>query len=542
MREFTGAGSLAFRAFLPPQTAQPTEFSGTDASPTGFGVEGQNKASSGGTGVFGTAAQFGVYGTATGTGKTVGVFGAGADGVQGSGTVYGVYGASSTAGATGVYGTAPQFGLYGVATGSGNTVGVYGSGADGLQGTGSVNGVYASGGTNGVYGTAPNFGLYGVATATTGNSVGVYGTGIDGLQGTGSAYGVYASGTGATSTGVYGSGGTNGVYGTAANFGLYGVATATSGNSVGVYGAGIDGLQGTGINYGVYSSTVAHSTTGIAATYGVFGGPSATGALWLSGASGIGGAPGGHAGGVWADTNWDTDDNSQGEFVPALLATADADSAAFFINDSDESATVYAVNLGSGGGGLFVGDALRAEGPGGSCTLTGSGDAACTGVLKSVVATMGSAGAQRVETYSVQSAENWFEDAGTAQLVNGTASVNLESVFGQTVNTGVEYHVFLTPDGDCKGLYVSSKSASGFEVRELGGGAASIAFEYRIMAKRVGYETVRLKNVTERFNKQESQSKKMQRPARASSAAQSGSVAPMPPLRAASQPVAAQLK
>jgi hypothetical protein len=84
------------------------------------------------------------------------------------------------------------------------------------------------------------------------------------------------------------------------------------------------------------------------------------------------------------------------------------------------------------------------------------------------------------------------------------------------VNTGVEYHVFLTPDGDCKGLYVSAKTASGFEVRELGRGNSNIAFEYRIMAKRVGYENVRLKNVTERFNKQAALGRKALQPARAS--------------------------
>jgi hypothetical protein len=543
---------------------------GTAASPTGVGVEGLNKASSGGTGVLGTAAQFGVYGTATGTGKTVGVFGSGADGVQGSGTVYGVYGASSTTGATGVYGTAPQFGLYGTATGTGSTVGVFGSGADGLQGSGTSHGVYAAGtgaGSYGVYGTAPSFGVYGLASNTSGTAVGVFGAGVDGLQGSGSAYGVYAAGTGATSTGVYGtspslglygvatnttgssigvlgSGGSNGVYGTAANFGLYGVATATSGNSVGVFGVGIDGLQGSGSKYGVYAATSA----GTAGTYGVYGAPSLLGSEgpWDICLEGCGDQFSfwvniSNQAGVWADSN--STGGSAGLFVPALLATADANVAAVVLNNTTNWPGALFYNWGgqdyTGGGGGTMGDALRAGGPGGTCTLTGSGDTACTGVLKSVVATKGGAGAQRVETYAVQSAENWFEDAGTAQIVNGVGRVNLESVFGQTVNTGVEYHVFLTPDGDCKGLYVSAKTASGFEVRELGGGAASIAFEYRIMAKRAGYESVRLTNVTERFNRQAAQNQKIQRPARASSAAQSGLVTP---LRAASQPVAAQPK
>jgi hypothetical protein len=55
--------------------------------------------------------------------------------------------------------------------------------------------------------------------------------------------------------------------------------------------------------------------------------------------------------------------------------------------------------------------------------------------------------------------------------------------------------VFLTPNGDCHGLYVASKSARGFTVRELGAGSSSIAFDYRIVAKRRGFEQVRLAEV-----------------------------------------------
>jgi len=91
---------------------------GLAASAAGYGVEGLNTAV-GGTGVFGTAPQFGVYGIATGSGNTVGVFGAGADGLQGSGTIHGVYAAS--AGATG-------YGVEGVNTGSGAAGGFFNNG------------------------------------------------------------------------------------------------------------------------------------------------------------------------------------------------------------------------------------------------------------------------------------------------------------------------------------------------------------------------------------------------------------------------------
>ena len=47
-----------------------------------------------------------------------------------------------------------------------------------------------------------------------------------------------------------------------------------------------------------------------------------------------------------------------------------------------------------------------------------------------------------------------------------------------------DYRVFLTPEGDCHGLYVRRKSANRFEVRELTGGKSSVAFSYRIVGRR----------------------------------------------------------
>jgi hypothetical protein len=72
----------------------------------------------------------------------------------------------------------------------------------------------------------------------------------------------------------------------------------------------------------------------------------------------------------------------------------------------------------------------------------------------------------------------------------------LEPTFAQTVNTGSDYHVLLTPEGECRGLYVSNKSTTGFEVHELGGGQFNIAFSYRIVALRRGYENMRPEDET----------------------------------------------
>jgi hypothetical protein len=99
---------------------------------------------------------------------------------------------------------------------------------------------------------------------------------------------------------------------------------------------------------------------------------------------------------------------------------------------------------------------------------------------------------QMVKVYSQESPQVWFEDFGSGQLVGGVATVKLESKYAQLVNTKMEYHVFLTPNGDCKGLYVASKGQNSFEVRELGGGQSSVGFDYRISALRTGYEKIRL--------------------------------------------------
>jgi hypothetical protein len=95
------------------------------------------------------------------------------------------------------------------------------------------------------------------------------------------------------------------------------------------------------------------------------------------------------------------------------------------------------------------------------------------------------------ELYGVSSAENWFEDFGTAQLVGGTAEVGIDPVFAETADFTGPYHVFLTPLGDC-GLYVAEKTAASFTVKAIDGVPADVGFDYRIVAKRRGYEEKRL--------------------------------------------------
>jgi hypothetical protein len=91
-------------------------------------------------------------------------------------------------------------------------------------------------------------------------------------------------------------------------------------------------------------------------------------------------------------------------------------------------------------------------------------------------------GTQRA-LYCMESPELWFEDFGAAKLKGGRAVVKLDTDFAKVVTLN-EYHVFVTPEGDCHGVFVSNKTAAGFEVRELQGGTSNVAFSYRIVARR----------------------------------------------------------
>jgi hypothetical protein len=190
--------------------------------------------------------------------------------------------------------------------------------------------------------------------------------------------------------------------------------------------------------------------------------------------------------GVWGD--------SGNEFGFGVFGTADDGWPYVGYNNSESLSTTWFENLST----TSTAPVLYATGTYGACTSNVSGDFSCTGSYAAVAPVDG--GTKKVALNAIHSPENWFEDVGSGQLSGGEAVVNIESVFGETVNTGVDYHVFLTPNGDCKGLYVSQKSPGSFVVRELGGGTSSIAFDYRIIAKRKGFEQIRLADETQTFS------------------------------------------
>lgn len=101
-----------------------------------------------------------------------------------------------------------------------------------------------------------------------------------------------------------------------------------------------------------------------------------------------------------------------------------------------------------------------------------------------------------LKTYAASQSLPTMEDFGEAEMVNGQANVPLERSFASTIDTSRPYLVFVTPEGDCHGLYVANKTPRGFAVRELMGGRNTLAFQYRIVAHPYGDASTRLAGVS----------------------------------------------
>ena len=77
-------------------------------------------------------------------------------------------------------------------------------------------------------------------------------------------------------------------------------------------------------------------------------------------------------------------------------------------------------------------------------------------------------------------------------LADGHGIVQLDPAFARTLDVRSGHHVFLTPKGDSRGLYIASESPAAFEVRESQGGQSTLSFDYRIIGRAAGVKTGRL--------------------------------------------------
>ncbi len=87
---------------------------------------------------------------------------------------------------------------------------------------------------------------------------------------------------------------------------------------------------------------------------------------------------------------------------------------------------------------------------------------------------------------------------GTARLVKGEARVRLGETFRWVANPDIGLTAHLTPHGDCRGLYVQSLTTEELVVRELGGGASEVTFDFLVYGLRLGFEELAIMQAKDR--------------------------------------------
>jgi hypothetical protein len=362
----------------------------------------------------------------------------------GSSQYYGVY-------STVMGGSGENYGVEGYASGSGTNYGVGGS----AGGSGTNYGVYgsAAGGSTNYAGyfdgdVKVNGQCHGVSTTSNVQAMlgegGTYGSGVYGTSATSSWWGSYGRNTHANGTGILGAGnnttGTtlaagSGVAGTGTTCGVYGHATQTTGGVFGSYGD-VNSSYG----FGSYGGNTNASGTGV---------------------MGVG-------------------NNGSSSFLTAGSGLAGTGTQFGVYGRATDTASCCGGYFSNGHGGsvhvayYYNGTEYKISG---------------TGTVSTIMATREG----KKNLFAPEMPEAYFEDCGEGQLSNGHCRVNLEKLFSDCITVNAEHplRVFVQLEDDCKGVYVN-KDATGFDVRELQGGASNARFSWRVLAKWKGNENVRL--------------------------------------------------
>jgi hypothetical protein len=381
---------------------------------------------------------------------------------------------------------AKSYGVYGVTFGT-NGIGVYGAGDGPTPAPGNTPGSNQSTGVvgnsasgDGVYGStqfpnpsgdafgeSPVAGVMGVDVTTNGDE----NNGVVGIT-TNGGYGVVGFSSDAAPSGGSDIAALGGVEGTATGgTGVEGISKSGSG----VYGSSSTNTGGnffSGSGYGATGQTDS-------STAGVYGGNTGTGyGVWGSGKS--------TGPGVYALNT------STGE---GLLVRNSAGTSAY-------AADISNTTSGSGFGLVSQADSYAIVGRSNANPLgltddsdnlvfrvDSAGDVYYNGTLNSEARTRSG---YTASTYSARMSTPTVEDVGTGNIVNGQGLVRLDPVLVEQMDRSTMYHVLITPDGDTRGLYVATKTAQGFVVRETQGGHGTLAFDYRIVANVDGQASRRM--------------------------------------------------
>ncbi len=145
---------------------------------------------------------------------------------------------------------------------------------------------------------------------------------------------------------------------------------------------------------------------------------------------------------------------------------------------------VYGVNLrttGDRSGGYFEAGAdyawVAANFTGTSYKIVG------TGSVSTIVETPDK---KKVTMFCSESPEILLTDYGIGQLIEGKIHISLDPVFTSNIVVDGDnpMKVFIQLEGECNGVFVTNKSAAGFDVVELNGGTSDTQFSWSVVANR----------------------------------------------------------
>ncbi len=86
--------------------------------------------------------------------------------------------------------------------------------------------------------------------------------------------------------------------------------------------------------------------------------------------------------------------------------------------------------------------------------------------------------------YALQTGESQYVFSGNGQLQNGKTRIEFDQTIQDIVDTEKPMSINLTLTQKAKGVYVSQRDATGFEVEEIGGGESNATFDWLIFATR----------------------------------------------------------
>ncbi len=302
----------------------------------------------------------------------------------------------------------------------------------------------------GVAGSSANGnGVTGYTKATLSENAAVYGnsngtaTGVYGESSLG--YGMRAKNRGSSGIGLGAVGGGFGVYGSSnRGGGVFGASSSGTGvSAVSIAGYGLDAQSSTNAAIHAYNSTSGPAVAALA---------TAGNALYANTS---------HGSGAMITTNDGYGADIYGTIV-GIAGSALAGTSTYPLLLTDSS-----------GHNLFYVD--------------GDGNVFYHGTISGFLRTTRG----NIRAYGASSTTPSVEDVGSAELRNGSARVRLDPVFARSID-GSTYHVFLTPGGDTRGLFVAERDGDGFVVKESQGGRSSITFDYRIVATQSGHTTDRM--------------------------------------------------